>query len=264
MIRKYKYLILRRLVQASIAILFIGGAKWGWEILEGNYSTALVFESFNLSDPYAVLQIFATGFIPASGVITGALIVAVFYFFLRSRFFCSWVCPLNVVTDSASWLRRKLHIKPLLSAGRVNRRIRYYVLGIGLLLSAVSGIAAFEMINPISMFHRAFIFGSVSGIVSVILVFLFDLFIMKHGWCGHICPVGAFYSVLGRYGIFKIFHTRENCTECMKCKVVCPEVEVLDIIAVKSGTINEGACTGCGRCIESCDDNSLKFKITIK
>ena len=50
----------------------------------------------------------------------------------------------------------------------------------------------------------------------------------------------------------------------MKCKLVCPEVEVLDIIGIKSGTINHGACSNCGRCIDVCDDDSLNFKITTK
>jgi hypothetical protein len=33
----------------------------------------------------------------------------------------------------------------------------------------------------------------------LLAVFLFDLFVMRHGWCGHLCPVGAFYSLIGRF-----------------------------------------------------------------
>ncbi len=264
MIKNNKYLILRRMVQFSIILLFVGGSYFDWTVLRGNYSTAEVLGAFNLSDPYAVLQILASGFIPGTSIVVGALIVSVFYFLIRGRFFCSWVCPLNIVTDTAAWLHRILHIQPLVSAKRINRRLRYYVLALGLVISAIMGFAAFEAINPISMFHRAFIFGSLSGLLVVLFVFVFDLFILKHGWCGHLCPVGAFYSILGNFGFLKVYHTKENCTACMKCKVVCPEVEVLDIIDVRSGTINQGACTNCGRCIDKCDDDSLKFKITIK
>ena len=28
-------------------------------------------------------------------------------------------------------------------------------------------------------------------------VFFFDLFVSRRGWCGHLCPVGAFYGLLG-------------------------------------------------------------------
>jgi len=264
MIKNNKILILRRTTQLAILLLFFGGSFFDWSILKGNYSTADVLESFNLSDPYFFLQILSTGFVPNKEVIIGAAIITVFYLLLRGRMFCSWVCPLNIVTDLASLLQRKLHIKPLISAKRINRRIRYYVLALGLLLSTIIGLAAFELINPISMLHRAVIYGSLSGLFVVVLVFLFDLLIMKHGWCGHLCPVGAFYSFLGKFGLLKVIHNQPNCTHCMKCKVVCPEIEVLDIIGVKSGTIHQGACTNCGRCIDVCDDDSLNFKITIK
>jgi len=264
MIRNNKILTLRRIVQLTILLLFVGGANFGWNILRGNYSTAEVLGSFHLSDPYAVMQILASGFIPNIEVFIGLLIVTVFYFLLRGRVFCSWVCPLNIITDSASYLRRKLHITPLISSKQVSRNIRFYVLFLGLLLSAIFGISAFEIINPISMLHRAIIFGSLYGLSVVALIFFFDLVILKHGWCGYFCPIGAFYSILGNFGIFKVYHIQENCTNCMKCKVVCPEVEILDIIGINSGSINKGACTNCGRCIDVCDDNSLNFKITIK
>jgi ferredoxin-type protein NapH len=40
--------------------------------------------------------------------------------------FCSWVCPVNVVTDAAAWSRRRLGIK----TGRVpDADTRYWLLG---------------------------------------------------------------------------------------------------------------------------------------
>jgi len=264
MIKRNKILILRRIIQFCIITLFVGAYNFGWDILKGNFSTAEVLNSFYLSDPYFFFQMLASGFIPNKDVIIGVVIISLFYFLLRGRIFCSWVCPINIITDSASWLRRKLHIQSLISKEKISRNIRFYVLGLGLILSAIIGLAAFELINPISMLYRVLIYGSLSGLYVVILVFLLDLFILKHAWCGYICPVGAYYSLLGRYGILKVFHSQENCTHCMKCKHVCPEVEVLDIIGIKSGNINKGACTDCGRCIDVCDDNSLNFKITLK
>ncbi|RLD42723.1 MAG: quinol dehydrogenase ferredoxin subunit NapH [Bacteroidetes bacterium] len=264
MIKNHKILILRRIVQLAIIILFIGSSVYGWKILDGNYSTAEVLGFFNLSDPYSVLQILASGFIPASSVLIGAIIITLFYFVLRGRMFCSWVCPLNFITDSAEWIREKLHIQPLIKNKDVDRNMRYYVLLMGLILSAIFGFAAFDVINPISMLHRAIIFGSLSGLFVVLFIFFFDLFILKHGWCGHICPVGAFYSFVGKWGILKVFHKHDNCTDCMKCKLVCPEVQVLDIIGLKTDNIKMGACTNCGACIDVCKDDALEFKITIK
>ena len=49
--------------------------------------------------------------------------------------------------------------------------------GLALLLSALTGVAAFEWISPISMLHRELIFGIGLGLTAVLGVFLFDLFI---------------------------------------------------------------------------------------
>ena len=42
------------------------------------------------------------------------------------------------------------------------------------------------------------IFGVVLGL------FLFDLFILRHGWCGHFCPLGAFYALVGKIAQLRI------------------------------------------------------------
>ena len=261
MIKNNKYLILRRIVQISILILFFAGANLGLGVLKGNLSTAHVFNSFYLSDPYAVLQMAFTGYFPTIEIIIGALIVLVFYSLLGGRIFCSWVCPLNIITDFASYIRKQFKIKPAFKPGVVSRNIRYYVIGLGLLLSFITGIAAFELINPISILFRGVIFGTVFSFTAVIIILLFDLLIVEHGWCGHICPVGAVYSATAKFRILKIYHTSENCTLCMKCKHVCPEVQVLSIIGKETGKINSSECTDCARCIDVCDDDALKFKI---
>ena len=258
--RKYQYLIPRRIVQLSILLLFVGGNYFGWEIVRGNYSSAIIADVLNLSNPYAVMQIVAAGFLASSSVLFGALIVFLIYVIIGGRMFCSWVCPMNIVTDLAFRLRRTFKIE---SENKINisRSIRFYILGLSLLVSVVFGMAAFEVISPISMLHRAIVFGSGSGLAIVALVFLVDLFILKAGWCGHICPLGAFYSVFGKQAIIKVKHNHDNCTNCMACFDVCIEEQVLSIVGKESDFIRSGACTNCGRCIEVCDDNALKYAL---
>jgi len=258
--RKYKFLILRRIVQLSFILLFAGGNYWGWEWLKGNYSSALIFDSLNLSDPYAVLQILAAGFLASSSVLWGALVVLLVYVLIGGRMFCSWVCPMNIVTDLAFRLRRLLKIEMQINVA-ISRNLRFYVLVLSLLVSFVFGLAAFEIISPISMLHRALVFGSGSGLAIVLLVFFVDLLILKAGWCGHLCPLGAFYSVVGKQAIIKVKHNKDNCTNCMACFDVCIEEQVLAIVGKENGFIRPGACSNCGRCIEACDDDALKYAL---
>ena len=260
-IYKHRFLILRRITQISILILYIGANVWGWKILQGNLSSSSLFEKIPLADPYAVLQIFATGSLLAMDAILGAVIVTLFYMIIGGRAFCSYVCPVNMVTDLANWIRRRFGFDKAEKKWWASRNIRYWVIGLSFILSFLLGVAAFEMVSPVSMTHRGLVFGMGFGWAAIVTIFLFDLFVLKNGWCGHICPLGGFYSIIGRFSLFRVKHNQPNCTLCMKCKEVCPEKEVLFMIGKKSMSVNMGECTLCGRCVEVCDDDALNFSI---
>jgi len=260
-IRKHRFRLLRRIVQVSLLILFAGSNWFGWKILMGNLSTAYVFESFYLTDPHSVLQTLLSGFLVGTDLFVGALIVFLFYAIFAGRAFCSWVCPVNIVSDSVQWISQRLKLDIKGAGSLINNKSRYYILGLGLVLSIITGVAAFEVINPITMLHRGIIFGFGLGWTIVLMVILFDLVLMKYGWCGHLCPLGAFYALPARYSLLKVKHLQDKCTLCNKCFMVCPEAQVLQIIGTETGLINSGECTNCGRCIEVCEDNALKFSI---
>ncbi len=260
--KNMKYLILRRVTQIALLFLYFAGNAWGWSILQGDISTSLLFNKIPLSDPFALLQILATGAIIGVNVVIGAVIITLFYGLIGGRAFCSWVCPVNMVTDLAAWLRRKLLIDKIERKVWISRNIRYYMIALALIVSAISGLTAFEIVSPISILNRNIIFGLGSGLGLVGAIFLFDLFVVKNGWCGHICPLGGFYSLIGKFSLIKVKHDHEKCTLCMRCKEVCPESQVLHMIGKNSITVNKGECTNCGRCIDVCNDDALYFTIS--
>lgn len=259
--KKYHYLLMRRIVQIGLLVLYVLGNYTSFKILQGNLSASLVFGVIPLSDPYALLQLFFAGGVLAANAIIGALIILALYGVLLGRMYCSFVCPMNLVTDFASFLRRIFGLDALGNLIYFKNSLRYVLLALSLLLSLVFGIAAFEAISPISMLHRGIIFGAGFGFLSVIVVFLLDLFVAKHAFCGYICPLGAFYSLISRFAILKVKYDLESCTHCLECKKICPQKQVLGIIGKKSGVIKSGECTRCGRCIEVCADNALAFNL---
>ncbi|WP_104697814.1 MULTISPECIES: quinol dehydrogenase ferredoxin subunit NapH [unclassified Helicobacter] len=231
-----------------------------FSILEGNLSGSKVFDLIPLSDPLAFMQIFLAGGAISIDLLIGFLIILLFYGFFLGRGYCAFVCPINLVTDFANFLRRKFHIENIRFLA-ISRKTKFAVLFLALLLSLLFGVLAWEMISPISMLHRGIIFGMGSGFFGILVVFLFDLFMLKNGFCGHICPLGATYSLIGAKSFLKIEHKVENCTKCMQCVRICPENQVLNIVGKTSGLITGIACIKCGRCIEVCDDNALSFNI---
>jgi len=246
-----------------VLLMFFGTLHWGWQIagtplLRGNLSASEFVGVIPMADPFAVLQQLVSGHMLQTTVLLGAAILLVFYV-VAGRVFCGWVCPMNMVTDLAGWLRSKLKLNDLF---RLSRSTRYWILGMALVLSAVLGVAAFEWVSPISMLHRELIYGVGMGLTAAVGIFVFDLLILKHGWCGHLCPLGAFYGLLGKRALLRVRFDERSCTHCGECARVCPEPQVLNLKqAAEHGMVTAGACTNCARCIPICPENSLDFAL---
>jgi ferredoxin-type protein NapH len=257
----HKWLILRRSSQIGILLLFLVGPWFGLWIVKGNLNFSYTLNFLPLTDPFILLQSLLARQAPEKLALIGVTIVVLFYLLVGGRAYCSWVCPVNLLTDFAYWLRVRLGLK---GSAHISRPTRYWMLGMTLLAAAVTGSIAWEMVNPVSMMHRGLIFGLGLAWAVLLAVFLFDLFVMRHGWCGHLCPVGAFYSLIGKLSVARIrLPAREACNDCMDCFAVCPEPQVIrPALKAINGTaplILESNCTNCGRCIDVCSKDVFAF-----
>jgi len=258
----HRWLLLRRTSQLSVLALFMVGPWFGWWLVKGNLSYSLTLGTVPLTDPLVLLQSVLTGHVPERNAIVGVVIVLLFYALVGGRVFCAWVCPVNVVTDAASALRRKLDIR---GGGEMPRQTRYWILALILVLAATTGSIVWELVNPVSMLPRGLIFGMGAGWLLIAAIFLFDLFVMKRGWCGHLCPVGAFYSLLGKWSLVRLSASkRDACNNCLDCFAVCPEQQVIRMPlkgAAKgvSPIILSSDCSNCGRCIDVCSKDVFSF-----
>jgi ferredoxin-type protein NapH len=258
----HRYLILRRISQLAILGLFLAGPLLGVWIVKGNIASSLTLGVLPLTDPLVLLQVFASGHVPETAALIGAAIVLVFYLLVGGRAYCSWVCPVNIVTDAAEWLRRRLRIK---GSANFSDKTRYWLLGAILVVAALSGSVAWELVNPVSMVFRGLVFGMGLAWGVVAAVFLLDLFVGRRAWCGHLCPVGAFYGLLGEGALLRVAaEKREQCDDCMDCFAICPEHQVIKP-ALKGAdkgigrVIMSGHCTNCGRCIDVCARDVFAF-----
>ena len=261
----HRFLILRRASQLSILALFLLGPVFGVWIMRGNLSSSEILSTVPLTDPYVFLQLLASGHIPEANAIIGVLIVVAFYLLVGGRVFCSWVCPVNMVTDLAAWLRRKLSIN---SHTVLSKNIRHLLLAVTLITPLFVGIVAWELINPVSLFHRGIIFGIGYGGAVILAIFLLDLFVVRQGWCGHICPMGSLYRVINTGAVLRVNAiNRDKCTDCGECFQICPEPQVLKQPLkrknreqnLSSPMISMPDCTNCGRCIDVCEPKVIEF-----
>lgn len=68
--------------------MFLSGPWFGVWILHGNYSSSLLFDTVPLTDPLMTLQSLASGHLPATVALTGAVIITVLYALAGKRLFC--------------------------------------------------------------------------------------------------------------------------------------------------------------------------------
>ncbi|WP_310620361.1 quinol dehydrogenase ferredoxin subunit NapH [Flexibacterium corallicola] len=256
-----RYLLVRRLTQLSIIALFLAGPWAGLWIVKGTLTSSLTLEVLPLTDPYIFTQTLFSGHLPEFTALIGAAIIVLFYALIGGRVYCSWVCPMNMVTDTASWVHRKLNIK---KGWQPKRATRYWLLAMTLCVAVLTGTLAYELVNPVTLLHRALVFGMGFVWSVVFLVFAFDTFVARRGWCGHLCPMGAFYGLLNTAALLRITaHNRQACDNCMDCFDVCPENHVISPALrgkkKDSPLILNRDCTSCGRCIDICDLDVFRF-----
>ena len=202
-----RFQILRRLSQLGFLALFVTGPYLGVWIAKGTLASSLTFNVLPLTDPFIFLQSLAARHWPEATAAIGATIVLAAYLLVGGRAYCSWVCPINPVTDAAAWLGERFGVK---AGGKLWPKWRNALLIGALAASAFTGVIAWEAINPITALHRFFLFGSMFGLYLALAIFFFDLFVVRGGWCGSLCPVGAFYGKLGRFAVLRVSAARRS------------------------------------------------------
>jgi ferredoxin-type protein NapH len=221
------------------------------------------FFGLKLSDPLAAVgQMAAALDFHWPFLVTALIPIALTVVF--GRFFCGWICPATLLyemnTNVAIWWR-----KAGLPAGNwhFDRRLKYGVLALGLMLSAMAGSVLVAIIYPPAIIGRelyyAIALGSFSvGAIFFALTLLFDILVARRGFCRYLCPGGALYSMLGHYRLFRIKRKVEICNDCAKCNAVCEFA--LDPMGDNFGQ----ECNNCSACIAVCPTDALTFTVSIR
>ncbi len=200
----------------------------------GGFSVA----GYRFGDIFGVADGFLRIYLPEIELL---LLLALFLGMSFGRLFCGWLCPLSAIFGFLEPLskRRRWH-------GRWWYRLKYLTLLITVVLvyyAATSGL-------PVPMWAIAYAgLGLLGGLVVLEVVY-------PRLFCTSLCPVGGFFSALGKLSAFRL-HVDEECTACGRCNEVC-EMNV-DICGRRR--LNE--CSMCLACIEECPYRSISIRCAV-
>lgn len=223
---------------------------------------SLTLFGYNITDPLAGIAAMIGGrdiYLP----LIFSMLLPVLFIVLFGRAFCAWICPMNTLFEINNWVRNKVEkyiIKP--ADIHFDRGYKYIVLVVALILTA-SGVSLLPYLLPYALVTRQpyyYIFYRTFGIgmVMILLMFLFEIFVSRRGWCRYMCPGGAFFSLLSPMRLVRVNRDAAGCiATCNRCSDACK----MGLIPHEDRTGME--CDNCGLCVSACPSNAMKYKLGV-
>ena len=82
----------------------------------------------------------------------------------------------------------------------------------------------------------------------------------NRNYCRFLCPYGALYGLVGRFGFYKIQADKQKCIDCGACDRNCEMGIPVSSLVKKYGQVKVSDCVGCGRCVSMCPTKALEFR----
>jgi len=174
------------------------------------------------------------------------------------RAICGWLCPFGLILDTCNKVCTNQYKPP--------KWLRYFK------YLTLIGVIVFAAILIDIIWCRYFCFGAMLGVIPYWLTWqtvsmfwfmyhlglfafflTFSYFTTGRAWCRYFCPLGAFFSLLNPFSFLKRNHDWKWCTDCGKCKKVCP----MGLDPTLDNMDSKLDCLKCGRCVRECKSNAL-------
>jgi len=263
----------RWIIVVSIHLLFFLSFSIDIQMLEGTLNGSR-FLGFHLIDLFTTIEMFAATHHLHINIIIGVSTITIFYLLVGGRSYCSWVCPYGLLSEIGEKWHNKLVAKKIIKDRKFDHRVKYFFWAIFLILAFTSGYLVFETFSVVGILSRAIAYGWSLSLIWVLIILSFEVFFSRRAWCTYICPIGTTYGMIGKVSALRI-EWNDNCDSCMVCHDVCFENQVLEITKAKykkqidennitKEYITGADCTLCGRCIDVCHKDALKFDFRLK
>ena len=191
--------------------------------------------------------------------------------FLLKKSFCSWICPVSIISEylwklGEKFFHRNFSLPVWLDS--ILRSLKYIILifflWVILLNMDLPSIHNFiySPYNKVADVKMLRFFTDISSLTLIVLSVLIVLSIFfKNFWCRYLCPYGALVGFISIFSPFKVTRNIDTCTDCRKCTQVCPE----SIKVHAKQRVYSDQCMLCMACVEHCpEENTLGVRLAQK
>jgi ferredoxin-type protein NapH len=259
-----------RLTAAAFLTLIVLG-RYGWvNWFQGSPTAAQWFHSVPLVDPLAGLEVVLASGRSGATLLFG-LSICTLVGLVLGRVFCGWICPLGLLLELydpfREWLRGRLQRAGLrLPEISLSTSLKYWVLLMCLGLSLFASLPVFTMFSPINLATLGLGAVPLLGLAVVLPLLVFEYFVPR-GYCRALCPLGALYSLLGRWALLRVWIVGDEQLECQQCTLRCPmgirvmedHVQRPELIPERPNSIDDPECSRCGTCTDVCLGRILRL-----
>ena len=261
--RRLTWTVARRATASGFLLLLFVAAWLGIPILEGSTSASRLLGLVPFVDPLAAVEAgLAARQVTETMLVGAGILVALAV--LLGPVFCGWLCPLGLLLDlnqaGAGAVRRRRRRPPRSGLVSAPAGTRYAVLGLFVGLAVVARIPLFQGFSPINLFVRGVVHGAAMGLGVVLLIVVVEWFVPRL-WCRALCPLGAFYALLGRFARLRIRVDPElvRRSACGLCASDCPMGIPVMERHVDKPSVDDPSCTRCGSCVDACPRGMLRL-----
>ncbi len=267
------YRMKRWIVIISIHLLFFLSFAIDIQTLEGTLNGSR-FLGFHLIDPFTTIQMYLATYHMPVNIVIGTVTILFFYLLIGGRTYCSWVCPYGLLSEIGEKIHNTLVNKKIIKERKFDHRVRHVFWAMFMVMAFTSGYLVFETFNVVGILSRFIAYGWSLALSWVLIVFLIEVFYSRRAWCTYICPIGTTYGYIGKVSGLRI-EWNDSCDHCMVCHDVCFESQVLELTkgkydeerkekGIKKQYVTGADCTLCGRCIDVCHSDALKYDFRLK
>lgn|GEM_PF-2927849 len=283
-----KYTIARRLLQITVLTLFTTQLLVSGIIIKGSLASSRILDGhipvlgrIEMMDFFAWLEQAAATHSPTMESVIAVAIVFLLYMVLLGRFFCGWVCPMDLLFSLFERKVSSMRSPPLSrphKLGRIERLVPIAMMAVYLGLSVLLGQPFFTSYSPVAATTKlgsilvgivynipgatiglAMSWATLVGVALIVNIVAEYVFGVKRFWCRFVCPIGNIYGyIANKYSPLRVKVLRpERCLGCNICSMACPMgIDLLEYI--KSGKdVIDSRCFHCGRCVEVCPHHVL-------